>query len=39
MVVWNIVKRISNSAAERVGSFYIFLDFVSCGLDEKKSDM
>lgn len=27
MVVWNIVKRISNSAAERVGSFYIFLDY------------
>lgn len=43
MVVWNLVKRISNSAAKKVSSFYIFLDYtVSCELDEEKmlkSDM
>lgn len=36
MVVWNIVKKISNSAAEKVSSFCIFLDYiVSCEIDEK----
>lgn len=36
MVVWNTVKRISHSAVRRVGSFYIFLTIVLCGLNEKK---
>lgn len=40
MVVWNIVKWISNSAAKKISSFSIFLDYaVSCELDEKTKNV